>query len=127
MNKRRVRGNATRKRKNKRKGTQKKYRHSGGANFGNMLSRLPLVGSFFQDGVNVFRGTVTGGKNLTRRWKGRKDAVSPMPYKNQLRHKKDLIVQFPNVKKTLNRNKQYVKGIGASNKEGMMSSKVQQL
>ena len=92
-----------------------------------MLSRLPIVGSFFQDGVNVFRGTVTGGKNLTRRWKGRKDAVSPMPYKNQLRHKKDLIVQFPNVKKTLNRNKQYVKGIGASNKEGMMSSKVQQL
>tara|TARA_B100001287_G_scaffold144302_1_gene121321 strand:- start:6136 stop:6504 length:369 start_codon:yes stop_codon:yes gene_type:complete len=114
----------TRRRRNKRKRTQKLYKQNGG-NFAHMLSSIPVLGSFFQDGVNVFRGAVTGGKNLTRRWKGRKDAVSPMPYKNQLRHKPNLIVQFPNVKKTLNRNKQYVKGINSSNKEGMNSKTYQ--
>ena len=110
----------TRKRRNKRKRTQKMHRQGGGG-IADTLINIPVLGTFFQDGVNVFRSTVTGGKNLTRRWKGRKDAVSPMPYKHQLRHKPNLIVQFPNVKKTLNRNKQYVRGIN-SKKEGMAKS-----
>ncbi len=100
----------------RRKRTQKVYKQRGG-NFAHTLSSIPIIGSFLQDGVNVFRGGMTTAKNIGRRWKGRKDAVSPLPYKNQLRHKPSLIVSFPNVKKTLNRNKQYVKGINVANKK----------